>query len=436
MCYAIPGKVVSVDGDTATLEYFGERKKASVIRNGGITPAAGGYAFAQGGIVVDVITESEAVPMLEAWKERFFELKRIDDGIANAKAEGKNDNGIFFKKIESGMLATRSDMEKVLAAGGADGGDAGALESLFSFANHVRAKALGNSCCVHGIIEFSSHCRNACAYCGLNKNNEKIKRYRMGPGEIVETAVHAARSLGFRALVLQSGEDAYYTDEMLAEIVRRIRERCGVLIFMSIGERPFESYKKLYGAGAYGVLLRFETSNPKLYAVMRPGKRLDGRLALIRRLITAKFVVATGFIVGLPGSTNQDLINDILLTKSLRPGMYSFGPLIPHPETALASAPRVPLSQALKAIAVARIADPDSKILATTALETLDRDGRRKGLLAGANSLMINLTPEAYRRDYEIYPGKAGNSGKTQDTIRDTLQLLHSLGRAPTDLER
>ena len=259
----------------------------------------------------------------------------------------------------------------------------------------------------------------------------------MSVDEIVKRVGYAVEKLGFKALVLQSGEDEYYTDNILVELVKRIRERYGVLLFLSIGERSFECYMRLYEAGAYGALLRFETSNPKLYTVMRPGKKLDDRLGLIRKLIAHGFVVATGFIIGLPGTTEQDLINDILLTKSLKPDMYSFGPLIPHPDTQIGKMKTKPVSLnlALKTIALSRFIDPKAKILVTTALETLDRDGKRKGLLAGGNSLMINVTPEKFREDYDIYPSKARDPKlKTQDVIRETLDLLYSLGRAPTDL--
>jgi biotin synthase len=425
MCYAIPGRIVSIDGRTAIIDYFGERKEATVIKAMGLE--AGDYVYAQGGIVVDRVAESEALPILEAWKERFFELKERDAETTRIK-----DNGAFasvIDKAESGTLLTRNEMEGMLAIK-----DKKSLHSLYSAANRVRSRELGNSCCVHGIIEFSNHCRNNCAYCGINRDNAALKRYRMPADEIVATAEHAAISLGFKALVLQSGEDDHYTDDMLVDIVKRIRERCGILIFMSIGERSIGCYKRLYGAGAYGVLLRFETSNPKIYSMVRPGKRLEARVALIRELKSRGFIVATGFLIGLPGSTKQDLINDILLTKSLEPDMHSFGPLIPHPQTPLAGTGQVAPEYALKAIALSRLVDPKAKILATTALETLSK-GKKEGLAAGANSLMINLTPAHHRRDYDLYPGKTQDM-KTEEEIRKTLELLYSLGRAPTDLGR
>jgi len=428
MCYAIPGKVISILGGKATLEYFGEKREANIIGIQDPRLKTGNYAYAQGGIIVDVVSEAEALPILESWRERFTELRKIDEGLKTSKAHGELES--IIEKAENGTLLKFSDMKKIMDLESKE-----ELESLFSAANKIRSKNIQNACCVHGIIEFSNYCVNECAYCGINKGNTKLKRYRISADEIVERAEFAIKELGFKALVLQSGEDLFFTDQMLVDIVKRIRERCGVLLFVSIGERSFECYKALYEAGAYGALVRFETSNALLYAKMRPGKKLEDRIALIKKLKAHGFILATGFIIGLPGQTQQDLINDVLLTKSLKPDMFSFGPLIPHPCTPLANAKKVSIDYALKTIALSRIVAPDSHILVTTALETLDKDGKRRGLLAGANSLMINVTPEKYRGDYEIYPSKTRNAGlKTTEVIQETLNLLYSLGRAPTDL--
>ena len=435
MCYAIPGRIVSISGNTAILDYFGEKRKAGIIgmqdtesKTGNPKLETGNYVYAQGGIIVDTISEQEALPVLEAWRERFIELRKIDESLKAGGAKGEL--APIIGKAENGALLTFREMKKIL-----DTDDSKELESLFENANRIRSKNIQNACCVHGIIEFSNHCVNECAYCGINESNSKLKRYRMSADEIVDRSVFCVKSLGFKALVIQSGEDPFFTDQMLVDIVKRIRGQCGVLLFVSIGERSFDCYKSLYEAGAYGALVRFETSNPKLYTLMRPGKKLEHRLALIRRLKAHGFILATGFIIGLPGQAQQDLINDILLTKSLKPDMFSFGPLIPHPCTLLANAEKVTMDYALKIIALSRIVAPGSHILVTTALETLDPDGKRKGLLAGANSLMINATPEKYRENYDIYPSKTRDSGlETTEVIQETLSLLYSLGRAPTDL--
>jgi len=426
VCYAIPGRVVSVEGKTVAVDYFGELRKAHAV-DCSVQP--GEYIYAQGGIVVGKISEAEALPILEAWKERFFELKKVDAELSSGSAEGRGALGPAIKKARAGEALSREDMLTVLSAQ-----TPAQLETLYSAANRLRKERLGNACCVHGILEFSNHCRNDCHYCGIRFGNGVLERYRMDAEEISEAVGHAADNLGFKAIVLQSGEDSYYKDEMLAAIVKKLHERYGILITLSIGERSRECYRRLYEAGAYGALLRFETSNEAVYSRVRPGKKLADRLELIKWLKSMGFVLATGFLIGLPGQTAEDTVNDILLTKSLGPDMYSFGPFIPHPATPLAFAAKPTQEDILKAIALSRLADPQAKILVTTALETLGLGARAAGLLSGANSLMINTTPPKYRRLYDLYPGKAGTDEPLEDAVLKVVELLRSLGRAPADL--
>lgn len=415
MCYAIPGKIISIENNIATINYFGEHRKARVMPLRNVELKPGVYVFAQGGIIVGTTSEKEALETLKLWKDKFMELKHTDEQQANILAD------------ETKIL-TYTHMQNILQET-----DKEKLNNLHKKANSLRAKHIQNACCVHGIIEFSNYCQNDCNYCGINKNNKNIKRYRMSPEEIIQTAEHAVNELGFKALVLQSGEDQDYTDEILISIIKQIHERCGVLLFLSIGERPFESYKKFYEAGAYGALLRFETSNATTYKLLHSNRELAPRLKLIKQLKQHGFILATGFIVGLPGETEQDLINNILLTKAINPDMFSFGPLIPHICTPLAKQNTVSMDHMLKTITITRLVAPDSHILVTTALETLHSDAKRQGLLSGANSLMINLTPEKYRENYDIYPNKVSNKNIKQ-LISETIELLYSLGRAPTDL--
>ncbi|MFH1394280.1 MAG: [FeFe] hydrogenase H-cluster radical SAM maturase HydE [Candidatus Micrarchaeota archaeon] len=424
MCYAIPGKVIAVEGKIATIEYFGEHRKAQLVFD---SASSGDYVYAQGGVVVGKVPEAEAIEILEHWKKQFFELKEVDERISSVQPSS-GALSVIIDKAESGRILTRGEMRQILSTGG------DALPQLYRAANHIRKSCLDNACCVHGIIEFSNNCMNNCLYCGISRGNDALIRYRMGKGEIMEAVDHAVEKLGFKALVLQSGEDAYYSDDLLVELVREIKGKHGILIFMSVGERSAECYWRLYKAGAYGALIRFETSSKRIYEQVRPGKKLENRLGLIRELKKMGFVLATGFLIGLPGQTDDDLINDVLLTKSLQPDMFSFGPFIPHPQTPLASSKKPALDDALKVIALSRLVDPHSKILVTTALETLGEGAKKAGLMAGGNSLMINTTPEKYRLCYDLYPGKTGEGGAVEKTIEETVRLLHSLGRAPTDL--
>ncbi|OGS23056.1 MAG: [FeFe] hydrogenase H-cluster radical SAM maturase HydE [Elusimicrobia bacterium RIFOXYA2_FULL_39_19] len=390
MCYAIPGKVVEINDKIITVEYFGEQKKA---RNEFYNLALGEYIYAQGGLVIQRISEREALPVLESWKEMFHELAQVDKNLARE------------------------------------------TKTMYEKANAVRHKYSGNSCCVHGIIEFSNYCKHNCLYCGLRKDNKQLKRYQMEPDEIIQSAADAINLHGFKALVLQSGEDDSYTAEIMGSVVKSIMEKTPILLILSVGEKDISFYKRLYDEGARGVLLRFETSNPQLYKKMKPDSDFNKRLELIKQLRDMGYLIFTGFLAGLPGQTREDLENDIKLTTALGTDMFSFGPFIPHPQTPLANENKPSLELALNAIAKARLACPEAKILVTTSLETLDKEnGAKSGLMAGGNSLMINLTPEKYRKLYEIYPQRAGTDIKVTANISRVIALLRSIGRAPTDL--
>jgi len=363
MCYAIPGKVVEINNSIVTIDYFGEQRKA---RNEFYELQIGEYIYAQGGFVIQKIPADEALQILGIWEEFFFKLQETD------------------------LRLTRE------------------TKTLYQIANSLRQRHLGNSCCVHGIIEFSNFCRNNCLYCGLRKDNKFLKRYRMSIDEIVDVCDYAANELGFKAVVLQSGEDLWYDKEQLVGIVEKIKKRGPVLLILSIGERELEIYEELYDIGVRGVLLRFETSNPLLYKKYRPDHLLEARINLIKQLKEIGYMIFTGFLIGLPEQTEEDILNDITLTDSLGTDMFSFGPFIPHLQTPLSDAILPTLELVLNTIARARIMYPDSKIVVTTSLETLDKEnGARLGLLSGANSLMINVTPKEYRNLYEIYPDRA-----------------------------
>jgi biotin synthase len=297
------------------------------------------------------------------------------------------------------------------------------IELLYKTANFLRQKHLSNSCCVHGIIEFSNYCKNDCVYCGIRKSNVELKRYRMTEEEILAAAAEAIEQHGFKALVLQSGEDPEFPVERVAKL---IKARHAVLIFASVGETSKPGLKALWAAGARGILMRFETSDPQMYGKLHCGDKLEERLEELREAYRLGFLVITGGLIGLPGQTAESLLDDILLTKELNAEMYTFGPVLPDgPPTELI----------LKVLAVSRLVDPkNAKIVVTTGFETLDPEARRKGLLAGANSVMLNVTPFQYRQLYDIYPNRAHVTETVEQQIKTTLELLYSLGRAPTDL--
>ena len=432
MCYAIPGKIIEIRNNIAIIDYFGERKEALADVEG-IQP--GDYVFAQGGVIVDILQSIDALNILDSWKETFFRLREKDKSLTEKinpfKGTDSEIAGII-KKGEGGIPLTKDELLTLFMCRNPD-----ELTLLYQAANRIRQKTHRNSSCVHGIIEFSNICRNDCAYCGIRRDNHNIERYRMEADEIVEIVISSAKELGFKAFVLQSGEDSYYTTERLAEIIKRIRKMCGVLLILSIGEREMECYKALYDAGARGVLIRFETSNPGLYSRLHTTLSYDNRIKTLKGLRDIGYIIATGSLIGLPGQGEKDLIDDIMLAKSLNTEMYSFGPFIAHPATPLASAPQIDITTLLKVIAVTRLISHDGNVLVTSAARSLfGKEGTQQALMAGGNSMMINLTPAGYRKLYSIYPGKGEGDDNIQRNITETPSLLYSLGRAPTDIGR
>lgn len=425
MCYAIPAKLIAIEGKIGVIDYFGEQRKILLDLD---DIKIGDYVYAQGGVLVRKIPAKEALEILVHWKEIFFELKKTDIALAKIDQNKLSPNALaVLQKVNLRKSLAPKEMLALFELQ-----DAQELKVLYEIANNVRMREHGNSSCVHGIIEFSNHCHNSCHYCGIRSERELL-RYRMSVDEIIAVAKDACDNYGFKALVLQSGEDFWYTDEKLEMIVKAIR-KMGVLIFVSLGLRSKETYRKLYAAGARAALIRFETSNKTLFEKLRPTTKLDDRIELIKYLKEIGYVLATGFIIGLPQETNEDIVNNILLAKYFACDMYSFGPLISASETPLESVPKVAKDLVLKTIAVTRLVDSDSNILVTTALETLDSTAKKEALLAGANSMMINITPIKYRQLYKIYDNKVDLKKETKTNIQAAIKLLYDLGRVPTDI--
>ncbi|MFH1247573.1 MAG: radical SAM protein [Candidatus Omnitrophota bacterium] len=430
MCYAIPGKIEAIEGKTVVVDYFGEKRKAYNEMEGLFV---GDYIYAQGGFAIQKIPQDEAKSVLAVWKETFFELQEVDLKLSCLDLNQGPVSKEFLRILDGaseGRKLSRQDLLVLIKEK-----DKSALKLLFKTANFLRQKYHKNSCCVHGIIEISNYCRCDCAYCGISASNKNITRYRMSQKEILEAARQAIQEHGFKTLVLQSGQDSGYSLEELAEIIRRIKANWPVLIFISFGEVGLDNLKFLYDAGARGLLLRFETSNPALYKQVTAGKDLSSRIAHLKKAYELGYMIITGGLIGLPGQKEEDLLNDIFLAKELHAEMYSFGPFISHPQTPLAHHPSAVAETVFKVIALSRIIDAaNAKILVTTALETLDLDARREALISGANSVMLNVTPIEYRPLYNLYPLRAHERESIEKQINDAIGLLMSLGRSPTDL--
>lgn len=428
MCYAIPAKLVAINDHAGVVDYFGE------TRNILLDPTednvkVGDYVYAQGGILVRKIPTEEAEEILKSWREVFFELKKTDEALAKVDQDKLPPNVLsILQKINLRKSLKKEEMLALF-----DGiNEPNELKVLYEVANSVRQREHGNASCVHGIIEFSNYCHNSCHYCGIRCERD-IPRYRMTPDEILAIAKNAVDKYGFKAIVLQSAEDFYYDEKTLINIVKEVK-RLGVLVFISIGDRSKETYENLYKAGAKAALIRFETSNEKIFRTLRPNTQLQDRIDLIKHIKNIGYVLATGFIIGFPSETNSDIVNNILLTRYLGPDMYSFGPLIPSHGTPLENAASPTKDHVLKTIALSRFVDSNANILVTSALETLDKNAKREALLAGANSMMINITPENYKKLYTIYDNRSQTDETCEKSIKDTVDLLYSLGRAPTDI--
>lgn len=279
-------------------------------------------------------------------------------------------------------------------------------DELFRRSDLIRRKYCGDDVHVRGIIEFSNHCVRNCLYCGLRRDNGAVTRYRMEEDEIVDTALRIA-SYGVRTIVLQSGDDFFYTRSMLCHIVERIKDSADVAVTLSIGERPFDDYRALKAAGADRYLLKHETANEELYRRLHPHQTLKQRLGILEFLRGIGYQIGAGNIVGLPGQTAEDLCADIMLLGDLSPDMASVGLFIPQHDTPIATALQGTVPSALRVLALARIATGNSHMPVTTALATADPDmGLIRGLRAGANVIMPDFTPDRYRKDYTIYDDK------------------------------
>lgn len=280
-------------------------------------------------------------------------------------------------------------------------------EYLFTLAREERHRYYGHDVYVRGLIEFTNYCRNDCLYCGIRKSNLRANRYRLDK-ETILSCCHAGYDLGFRTFVLQGGEDGYYTDEKMIEIIRSVKEQYpDCAITLSIGEKSYESYKAFFDAGADRYLLRHETCNADHYLRIHPkGLSASERQQCLWNLKKIGYQVGTGFMVGSPYQTPEYLAEDMLFIKELNPHMVGIGPFIPHHDTPFSGETAGTLELTLFMLGLLRLMIPKVLLPATTALGTIDPKGRELGILAGANVVMPNLSPTDVRKDYLLYDNK------------------------------
>ncbi len=317
------------------------------------------------------------------------------------------------------------------------------LEELFAEADRVRHENVGDAVHLRGLIEISNICCRRCAYCGIRVDNPAVERYRLSREEIMN-CVREAVAYGYGTAVMQAGEDYGIGREWLAGIIAEIKRTTPLAVTLSLGERPDEDLAAWRAAGADRYLLRFETSDPALYAIIHPpapGKAPTDRIAILRRLQELGYEAGSGVMIGIPGQSYRSLAHDIATFAALDLDMIGVGPYLPHPETPLGSravapaidpAEQVPNSEAMtyKVLALTRLACPQANIPSTTALATLNTvSGRELGLQRGANVVMPNLTPPQYRVLYEIYPAKACISETAEQCQRCLEGRIRAIGR-------
>ena len=278
---------------------------------------------------------------------------------------------------------------------------------LHTLADEVRREIYGEDVYIRGLIEISNYCKNNCYYCGIRRGNKSAVRYRLTKDDILACCEEGYK-LGFRTFVMQGGEDPYYTDDVMCGIVSAVRERYSdCAITLSLGERSYESYLALYNAGANRYLLRHETANAEHYGKLHPQfMNLQNRKDCLFNLKEIGYQVGSGFMVGSPYQTTENLVEDLRFSQKLSPDMIGIGPYVTHAQTPFASFENGSVELTLRLLSVLRLMFPYVLLPSTTALGTLHPQGRELGLKAGANVVMPNLSPVKVRKLYELYENK------------------------------
>ena len=330
----------------------------------------------------------------------------------------------IIDKIREQQNISREELELLLTTEDKDG-----LEYLRVSAREVADAVYGKQVFIRGLIEFTNYCKNDCLYCGIRRSNAKADRYRLTKEEILSCCDNGYE-LGFRTFVLQGGEDAYFNDERMCEIIRSIKKEypdCAVTL--SLGERSEESYRVMHKAGADRYLLREETSVPEHYAMLHPKQMsLENRLHCLEILKETGYQTGCGFMVGSPGWQLEYLARELCYIKKLRPHMIGIGPFIPHKDTVFAKETGGSLDLTLNLVAMLRLMNPNAMIPATTAVGTIDPRGREKAILSGANVVMPNLSPVSVRKNYMLYDNKLCTGDEAAECRKCLDARIRSIG--------
>lgn len=310
-----------------------------------------------------------------------------------------------------------------------DNRDSESAELLARLADTQRREIYSDKVFIRGLIEISNFCKNDCLYCGIRRSNKKCERYRLTKDDILECAKEGY-SLGFRTFVLQGGEDAYYTDNVLCGIITEIKSLypdCAVTL--SLGERSKLSYKRLFDAGADRYLLRHETADSEHYGLLHPSNlTLENRIKCLYDLRETGFQVGCGFMVGSPYQTTAHIAKDLKFIEEFKPDMCGIGPFIPHSDTPFADMKAGTVELTCFLLSIIRLIYPPVLLPATTALGTIDNNGREKGILAGANVVMPNLSPLAVRKKYSLYNNKISTGSESAQCKAELEQKIICIG--------
>lgn len=300
---------------------------------------------------------------------------------------------------------------------------------LFERARCLRQKYFGNGVFLRGLIEVSSYCHNDCLYCGIRHSNASAERYRLTDEQILSCCAQG-HALGFRTFVMQGGEDGKFTDDRMVALISAIKQQYpGCAITLSLGERKRESYQRMFDAGADRYLLRHETADAAHYGKLHPEWMSHSkRMQCLQDLKEIGYQVGTGFMVGSPFQTAENLADDMLFIAQFKPQMVGIGPYIPHHATPFADQPAGTVEQTLFMLGLLRLMIPSLLLPATTALGTLHPQGRELGLMAGANVIMPNLSPADDRSKYMIYDNKLATGAESAEGLKELNTIIESVG--------
>lgn len=335
--------------------------------------------------------------------------------------------------MNGGALIDRLERERDLSdaelAALIECSDPQTLDYLAARARAVRDAHYGRKVYIRGLIEYSNYCKNDCLYCGIRRSNRNAEHYRLSKEQILDCC-RTGYALGFRTFVLQGGEDPYFTDERAASIVSAIRsEFPDCAITLSMGERGRESFQRLFDAGANRYLLRHETADCDHYARLHPAElTLQNRMQCLRDLKDIGYQTGTGMMVGSPFQTTDCLVRDLRFIQQLQPQMVGIGPFIPHHDTPFAQYPAGTARQTLTLLSMLRLMLPCALLPATTALGTIDGDGREKGMNAGCNVVMPNLSPRDCRSKYLLYDNKIATGDEAAESLNSLKKRMERAG--------